>query len=180
MDKLTLRRELRALGRALPRQECIARSESIVSQLRRLLQAIRPQRIALYMAMHDEPDVSPLIRELSGVCEVYLPRVRSDKDIDFALYQGGEEQLIEGESFGILEPSAELEAVAPSALEVIVVPAMAYDRDGYRLGRGRGYYDRYLQSTRAYTIGVTLDLAPEATWQVDYWDVPMDAVLRPL
>lgn len=180
MDKSTLRRELRALGRALPKHERVDRSLSIVSQLRRLLEEIHPRRIALYMAMPDEPDVSSLILELSDSCEVYLPRVRSDKDIDFALYKSGATQLVEGDGFGILEPEPDLEAVSPSTLDVIVVPAMAYDRDGYRLGRGRGYYDRYLQSTRAYTIGVTLDLVPDATWQVDYWDVPMDAVLRPL
>lgn len=180
MNKPALRKELRRLGRLLPREERAARSLSITSQLRVLLGELRPQRIALYMAMADEPDLSLLIDELTGHCEVYLPRVRSAEEIDFALYQGDGNSLTRVGDFALLEPSGDLEPVAPSELDVIVVPAMAYDHRGYRLGRGRGYYDRYLGSTRAYTIGVTLDIAPEVSWEVDHWDVPMDAVLRPL
>ncbi len=178
MDKPSLRKSLRALGRALPESERLERSRSVVAQLKGLLEDIRPQRLALYMAMPDEPDLRELLDDLAERCEVCLPRVRSAEDIDFARYQGGE-TLVEAGGFGILEPRAELEPISPSSLDVIVVPAMAYDKAGYRLGRGRGYYDRYLQRTRAYTIGVTLDIDPEASWAIDDWDVPMDVVLRP-
>jgi len=56
--------------------------------------------------------------------------------------------------FGIPEPSESAPVIEPYELDFIVVPATALDREGYRLGRGAGYYDRYLSFTNAFTCGV--------------------------
>ena len=56
--------------------------------------------------------------------------------------------------FGIPEPTESAPVIRPDELDFIVVPATALDREGYRLGRGAGYYDRYLSSTSAFTCGV--------------------------
>ncbi len=58
-------------------------------------------------------------------------------------------------SFGLMEPLASNHVVVPEELDFIIVPALTYDLDGYRLGWGGGYYDRYLLRTRAFTAGVT-------------------------
>ena len=55
---------------------------------------------------------------------------------------------------GIPAPSAEAEIVAPGEIDLVIVPALTYDRHGFRLGYGGGYYDRYLPQTRAFKVGV--------------------------
>lgn len=129
------------------------------------------------MALPDEPDLTPLLPELATTHQLYLPRVIDDETMAFYRYRQGDPLEPTGH-YRIAEPQP-LERVAPSTLDLIVVPAMAYDAEGYRLGRGRGYYDRYLSSTRAYTVGVSLGLLPIASLPRSPWDIPMDQVILP-
>jgi 5-formyltetrahydrofolate cyclo-ligase len=80
--------------------------------------------------------------------------------------------------FGLLEPAADAEPLDPDARDVlIVVPGLAFDRRGNRLGTGRGYYDRALPSLRdARRVGMALDAFLVDRVPIDPWDVAMDAV----
>lgn len=177
MDKSTLRRELRRIGRDVDLDYRARASASIAQQLATLIDELMPMRMALYVALRDEPDLTALIEPLAHKREVYLPRVLDESAIAFYRYRPGDE-LISNGSWGIQEPTTS-EVIDPMHLDLIVVPAMAYDREGYRLGRGKGYYDRYLSATRAYTVGVTLELMAVERLPRDTWDIPMDQILRP-
>lgn len=103
---------------------------------------------------------------------VLLPRCEGD-GIMTARAVSGRDQLEKG-AFGIMEPKAETPVVLPEEIDLILVPAMAYDRSGRRLGRGKGYYDRFLKDFGGKTIGVSgilLDQLP-----VEPHDIPVDAV----
>ena len=63
-------------------------------------------------------------------------------------------ELVPGK-FGIMESKDGAEILAPDEIDIAIVPAAAYDADGYRLGRGGGYYDRYLAETDAIKVGLT-------------------------
>ena len=81
--------------------------------------------------------------------------------------------------FGILEPSAE--APVPSGgWNIIIVPGVAFDRNGGRLGRGRGYYDRFLaQHREVFRAGVCFDEQVIASVPCESHDLRMDALVTP-
>ena len=79
--------------------------------------------------------------------------------------------------YGLLEPLDSTRVVLPEELDFIIVPALAYDRDGYRLGWGGGYYDRYLRRTGAFTAGVARQRLLRDTLPREAHDVPVDCVV---
>ena len=107
--------------------------------------------MGLYRALPDEPDLSPLMAR-SGK-ELYLPRVVSDTELVYLPYSLGME-LERSRHFGLEEPELEgAQPIAPEELELLIIPALAFDREGYRLGRGKGYYDRYSVGRRPIASG---------------------------
>ena len=100
--------------------------------------------------------------------------------MDFFAFSGWQ-TLEQSGSFGIYEPRLEERAaVEPSTLDLLIIPALAYDQAGYRLGRGKGYYDRYLQRANcAHRLGVTFALHPIEQLPHDPWDIPVEDVLTP-
>lgn len=112
------------------------------------------RNVLLYHALPDEPDLQTLLDEgLRAGKTVLLPVVVGD-DLELRHYEGAD-SLREG-AFHILEPQGQL--FPPSRydeIELALVPGMAFDRDGHRLGRGRGYYDRLLpRLSRAHLLGI--------------------------
>lgn len=90
----------------------------------------------------------------------------------------GMESLQPGEAFGILEPVGEL-YTDYDAIDLIVVPGVAFDRHGNRLGRGRGYYDKILKETHvARKVGICFGFQFVEEVPVDELDVRMDLVIH--
>ena len=85
-----------------------------------------------------------------GLC--FFPRMLSGNRLECCVVQN-HTSLVPGK-FGILEPSQDCLIIAPDEIDLIVVPAVCYDRNGYRLGRGGGYYDRLLGKKTGETVGL--------------------------
>lgn len=152
-------------------QSCRLLGESIRSH--------RPQRVGLYMAMKDEPNIDDLAQELCQEMQVYLPRVLDAEQMHFYRYRGHKGGLQTDNIYSIREPEAKAEdLIHPTDLDLIVIPALAYDQHGYRLGRGAGYYDRYLAQTSAITYGISLPLLSIEHLPIQPWDVPVQHVIR--
>lgn len=134
----------------------------------------RADTVLCFAALPDEPDTYTILRRaLAEGKRLLLPRVVSKTEMDW-VHITSLSQLVAGH-FGIAEPPADLPAVDPAALPgqaLALVPCMAAGQNGTRLGRGGGYYDRFL----AHYTGEKLLLCPTALVMPmppqDPWDIP--------
>jgi 5-formyltetrahydrofolate cyclo-ligase len=134
------------------------------------------QTIMLYSALPDEPATLPLLNVLRAEGRtVLLPRVTSDSEMELRHYSGSAD--LEQGAFGIMEPTGAI-FTDYKKIEVVVVPGMAFDEAGHRLGRGKGYYDRFLSLVpEAYKIGVCLPSHLVDHVPTDDHDILMDTVI---
>lgn len=130
-----------------------AASERIFRQVEQCEEFRCAEVVALYCALPDEPPTERVIaRWLELGKRVVVPRVEGD---EMRFFRYDPTTQIVG-SFGIEEPGNGAVLCAPSEIELMVVPGVAFTATGDRMGRGRGYYDKYLSQSdfRGYTIGV--------------------------
>ena len=136
--------------------------------------------VLLYHALPDEPQLQALLdKALTAGKQVLLPVVVGD-DLVIRHYEGSK-YLAEG-AYSIMEPTGEdLPREAYGDIDLAIVPGMAFDREGHRLGRGRGYYDRLLpRLTHASFIGVCFPFQLLEAIPHEPHDVRMNRILTPL
>ena len=174
-SKQELRAELKArLRQELSSEVYAQRSALIYHQLLEHPLWLESYRVGLYMPLPEEPDLRFLLEDEEH--ELYLPRVLGQETMEFYPY-AGPESLTRSGSFGLWEPKQGYAAVDPQQLDLLVIPALGFDAEGFRLGRGKGYYDRYLSRSSAAALGVCMLRAPLPTLPREAWDLPMDDVL---
>lgn len=149
MDNKALRKQALQARRALSEEQRWRFSKQICELVYPLLKDA--QHIALYMASEEEVDLSFLLLPLLKEKNVYVPVCQADGIMDLCRLYG--DSRMKENTYGILEPEVQ-EAIDPALIEVILVPMVAYDAQGHRLGHGMGYYDRYLAKSSALRIGV--------------------------
>ena len=166
---------MRELKRAVSMEEKLRRSETVMRGVEGLAEFRRAKVVLLYWSMADEVQTHAFVERWYKEKTLLLPCVVGD---DLVLRQyTGPECMTAGEQFGIGEPTGEvwndLEAV-----ELIVVPGVAFDVQRNRMGRGRGFYDRLLKSTpNAVKVGVAYDFQMLDSIPTEPHDVKMDRVI---
>ena len=175
MDKQTLRKQIREAKRAVPFSEKERRSAAIMHQVEQLPRFLEAKVVLLYWSMADEVQTHDFVNRWYRQKTLLLPCVDGD---DLLLRQyTGPECLKAGEQFRIGEPTGP-EYTQVDQVEMIVVPGVAFDRKGNRMGRGRGFYDRLLKNTpNAYKVGVAFDFQMLDDIPMEPFDVPMDDVI---
>ena len=165
---------MRALKRAVPMEEKLRRSETVMAQVEQLEVFQRARTVLMYWSMDDEVQTHRFVERWYRDKVVLLPCVDGD-DLRLRQYTGPE-CLVAGEQFGIGEPTGPEWTALDE--ELIVVPGVAFDRTGNRMGRGRGFYDRLLKSTpNAVKIGVAYEFQMLEEIPVEPHDVKMDIVI---
>lgn len=174
MLKGELREIIRERKRLFTRRELDELSLAPVSALKGHPLFRRAATVMMYYLLPDEVDIRPLIEAADGKT-VLLPRVAGGENMEIRRYDGPG-SIAKG-AFGIMEPTGRV-FTDYGGIDLVIVPGMAFDDCGRRLGRGRGYYDRFLPLVRqAYKMGVCF-----AFQKVDYvpteaTDVSMDEVI---
>jgi 5-formyltetrahydrofolate cyclo-ligase len=134
------------------------------------------KRIACYLAHNPEPDTELFIDwALENEIEVLLPVSKSDGSLDWVSFDGQTEIGI----FGFAEATGEI--VSPNGIDLAIIPALAVDQNGMRLGKGKGYYDRALKQITPAPPIVAVVFDDELIEEVptESHDHPVDAVATP-
>lgn len=175
VDKTEIRRRMRELKRAVTAEEKLRRSETVMRSVEQLPEFQRARVVLLYWSMADEVQTHAFVERWYRAKTLLLPCVDGD---DLVLRQyTGPECMVAGEQFGIGEPTGE-EWKDLGAVELIVVPGVAFDKQNNRMGRGRGFYDRLLKSTpNAVKVGVAYDFQMLDAIPVEPHDVKMNRVI---
>ena len=174
MEKYEIRRKIKAMKSMLLESEKLEEAEQVFNRLEQTAAFLMAKHILMYHSLPDELSTREFLRKWSGVKKFYLPRVNG-VNLDVLPY---EETRLELGAFHIEEPTG-CDTVDPETLELIVVPAVAYDRKGNRLGRGKGFYDRLLSSTKATKVGVAYEFQIVDEVPTETHDVPMDIIISP-
>lgn len=150
-DKRKVRQAVRAEIAKLPTEERTTLSSQIFSKIAALKEVEEASVIALFVSLPDEPQTADFIEQLLlQNRRVVVPRIEGEVMNFYDISEG-----VTTGAFGIMEPVATT-PIAPSEIDVMVVPGVAFTQLGARLGRGKGFYDKYLSHNgfRAYTVGV--------------------------
>lgn len=182
--KVEVRARLLARRRELPPADRRAAAERLQAALVALVRRVRPGRVTGYVPVGSEPGgpelPEVLATALGSAGQLLLPVLRPDLDLDWAPYDGPGSLVAAGR--GLREPrTARLGTTAVAGADLVVVPALAVDRAGLRLGRGGGSYDRALARVDPAVLTVALlhDGELLETVPVDRHDRPVRAVITP-
>jgi len=191
--ELSLREDKRALRRAmaeerdtLPAERRGAMAASAAEHFLELPEVRGARTVAGFVSTRSEIDTEPLLQALRqrGV-DVVLPRVSTGLIPPRLRFHRVEKKddLVFG-IFGLLEPSVDSPEVAAHDIDVFMVPGLAFDRRGARVGYGGGYYDELAAYVRAHPdataarfIGFAFDFQLVDTCPSGEWDVPLDCIV---
>lgn len=159
LDKPTLRRLARERRDAIPAAERARAAAAAAARLDADVLARLPRgaTVALYASMRSElPSTAAAAAVLARGLTLVYPRTTAASHV-LTFHRVTPDDLVLGR-FGIPEPPAAAPTVDPASIDVIVVPALLFDRRGYRLGWGGGWYDATLPTTAAQRIGFAYEL----------------------
>jgi 5-formyltetrahydrofolate cyclo-ligase len=180
-----LRRQMRERRRNLPRAVRAAASIEFARIAERALLLQPGRRIAVYLAANHEANLEALIDVARARrCRLYLPTIIDYRRSRMVFKEYAARGPLRVNRYGIAEPGSGAARIALLELDLILVPLVAVDSQGARLGSGAGFYDRCLHHLRGHRrwrrpklIGVAYELQRVPHLAPAPWDVPLDALI---
>lgn len=172
MNKDDIRRQVRARKTMLDAEERLEAARSVFETLSKMAAFVMADKVLMYHSLPDELSTHEFIDAFADAKEFFLPRVNG-LDLEILPYDRTHMHL---GAFQIEEPDGD-DTVDIDQMDLVVVPAVAYDRRGNRIGRGKGYYDRLLSRARAITVGVCYDFQLFDEFEAEEHDIPVDFVI---
>ncbi len=178
-DKASLRRAMRELRARIDPDDAAHWSARLVERLASLDDLAHAQTVCAYLAGAGEPDLDPLLETLIAQGRtVCVPIVHwQSGQMEAGVLDSLEAARIR--RHGIREAPEHARRLAPDELDMVIVPGLAFDASGNRLGRGGGFYDRFLSRMRPQTpvVGVCFECQVVHSVPTDRHDRPVDRVV---
>lgn len=185
-DKKALRRKLRKLRRSLSNAEQQKASRNLTTQVYRSRLLLKHRFIALYLGSDGELNPEILIKQLwRQKKQVYLPVIHpfSSNRLFFCRIQPNTK--LNKNKFGILEPNFKTSLRIPRQfLSLVLMPLVAFDAAGNRMGMGGGFYDRSFaykadktKKSKPALVGIAHSFQEQASLPIEPWDIPLEGIL---
>ena len=171
-NKTELRQKLIKKRKSLSFSQWQKKSDLVCQNLENYPPFIKAETVLAYFSFQQEPDLSQLFPHK----QFGFPRCVK-QSLTWHFWQPP--QLLEHNKYDIQEPLQSSPVIEPQQVDLILVPTVACDRFGYRLGYGGGYYDRFLSASQwrnIPTMGVLFDFAYLDKLPQESWDIPLDGV----
>lgn len=177
LEKKELRRRVREQLSALTEAQRRESDSSLFSRFLALPQVEEARTVFAFWGIPGkEPDTARLVRELAAQGKtVGLPRMLPEHRMEVRRFDP--DKPLVRVSFGISEPGEDCPLLERKAIGLVLVPAVCYDRRGYRLGFGGGYYDRWLEGFSGVTVGLCREAVLQDRVPTEAHDAKVDFLL---
>jgi len=180
-NKDMIRKEVCLKRKLLPTDKKNKYSQNIFEKLRTIDEYFHSKNIMFYVATKYEVQTENMIKEsIKGAKNIFIPIMNNTTInlvpsllIDF-------DKELEKNKQGILEPKKEFQRIScPEKIDLIILPGIAFDTEGNRLGRGKGYYDRFLERANVFSPKIALAFECQIIEKipVDDKDIPVDTII---
>jgi len=173
-QKKKLRKEIRNLKKQQTQEQKETASASIIESIEKQPFFKNAETVMVYWSMADEVITHDAILKWHREKRIILPCVNGDI-LELREFTGID-SMKEGDFFGILEPKGPI-FTELNALDLIIVPGVAFDINNNRMGRGKAYYDGLLKTTNAFKLGICFDFQLLENIPADSHDIPMDGII---
>ena len=171
-EKELIRERIKTKKQQLTDKEKEIEAANVFEKIEALPEFINAHNIMIYWSMPDELPTHNFIIRWSKKKTMLLPVVKGE---DMLIKPFSTKEELKQGSLGIWEPDTQKEYL--NSIDLVIVPGVAFDRNKSRLGRGKGYYDRYFINKRIVKIGVCFDFQLLESIPIDSFDIKMDKVV---
>ena len=185
-----IRKSVREMRNNLSKKQQLLAAQSLKMNFIQQLKANKPNKkehIAIYLVNDGELDTSLLINELWNLNhDVYLPIIHPFNGANLLFQRYEKNSPMKANRYGILEPKLNCSEICPlPALDYLLMPLVAFDKQGNRLGMGGGFYDRTLARLheqdwqKPQLIGLAHECQKVERLPIESWDVPLKTIITP-
>ena len=176
-DKTALRKALLGKRTNIPLLSRRVKSHRILKKLSRDPDFQKAEHVAFYYGISPEVETKPFLEKVLKDKKIYLPRIEPKKFLTLRRVRSLSQDLEKG-TYNIMEPKTFCKKRPAGPMDIIIVPGVAFDKGGGRLGRGGGYYDRLLRKAgKAVKIGLCFREQIVKKVPMDDRDVRVDRVI---
>ena len=173
-DKIELRKEIKSLKQVFTETQNLAEADIIFHKIETLPEFQNAETILMYWSLPDELPTHRFVEKWSGSKQILLPAIEGDEML--IKKYSSTTQMKQG-LLGILEP--DWDEIFEGKIDLVIVPGIAFDPQKNRLGRGKGFYDRFFEKNVVLKIGVCFDFQLLESIPHSKHDIKMDIIVTP-
>lgn len=171
-DKHQIREKIRSKKEQISDKDKEIQSAAVFEKIEAMPEFQAANNVLIYWSMPDELPTHSFIIKWSKKKQILLPVVKGD---DMLIKPFSSKEELKLGSLGIWEPDVQKEYL--HSIDLVIVPGMAFDKNKSRLGRGKGYYDKYFMNKNVVKIGVCFDFQLLDKVPTAAFDIKMDKVI---